>query len=353
MKAARIHEHGGPDVLRVEEVSDPEPGPRDVLVRQTGTSVNHRDIWLRKGLPDATFQLPLPHILGMDISGEVVAVGPEVGSVHIGDRVIANPYVACGQCHACRRQRPHHCARIDEANGGYAELAVVPEDRAIRIADSVPEVYASSFPNTYITAWEMLVEKARVTPDDTVFTWGGTSGLGSAVIDIAKLVGCTVISTAGHEGKLKVLAGLEPDLVLNHHQDDVVAEVMEFTSGAGASVIVEHVGTATWQRTVELAASGARIISAGLTSGRTLEMDVVTMIMKQFSVTGSTLGTMASARAVADQLSKGRLQPLIGRTIPLDSIAQAHETLEGGGTVGKVLIDLTAGQGRQESDGPK
>ena len=340
MKAVRIHKHGGPDVLRVEEVPDPTPGPFDVLVRQEGTSVNHRDIWLRKGLPDETFQLALPCILGIDVAGEVVEAGAEVTSLRVGDRIISNPYIACGTCHACLRQRPHHCARIDISNGAYAELVVVPEARAMRIEPSVPSESAACFANTYITAWEMLIAKARVTPEDVVFIWGGTSGLGSAAIQIAKLAGCRVISTAGNAEKLEVLETLKPDLALNHFTDDVVARVLEFTEGAGASVVFEHVGTATWQRTVELVASGGRIVSAGLTSGRTLEMDVVNMIMKQFSVTGSCLGTMASARGAVQQLNAGRLAPLIGKRLPLSEIARAHELIEKGAVAGKVLVEV-------------
>lgn len=319
---------------------DPTPGPLDVLVRQAGTSVNHRDIWLRKGLPDETFQLALPCILGIDVAGEVVEAGAEVSSLKVGDRIISNPYIACETCHACLRQRPQHCARIDIANGAYAELVVVPEARAIRLEPTVPDESAACFANTYITAWEMLIGKARVTPDDVVFIWGGTSGLGSAAIQIARLAGCRVIATAGSAGKLNVLDTLKPDLALNHFTDDVVARVLEFTDGAGASVVFEHVGTATWQRSVDLVASGGRIVSAGLTSGRTLQMDVVTMIMKQFSVTGSCLGTMASARAAVRQLNAGRLAPLIGKRLPLSRIVQAHEQIERGEVAGKVLLEI-------------
>lgn len=340
MRVALIHSHGGPEVLRVEEVEDPKPGPFDILVHQKYTSVNHRDVWLRKGLPDDTFQLPLPSILGIDVSGEVVSVGSDVTAFCVGDRVISNPYIACGKCHACIRQRPHHCARIDIANGAYAELVVVPEERAMLIAPAVSPENAACFANTYITAWEMLIGKAKITPDDTVFVWGGTSGLGSAAIDIAKLVGCTVISTAGRSEKIEVLEELKPDLILNHYTDNVVSDVMEFTNGVGASVVFEHVGTATWERSVSLAASGARIVSAGLTSGRTLHLDVVNMIMKQFSITGSCLGTMASARAAVRQLNFGRLTPLIGQQIPLLSIVDAHRLIEEGGVAGKILIDI-------------
>lgn len=340
MKAARIHAHGGPEMFRVEEVPDPVIGPNDVLVRQFGTSLNHRDVWLRKGLPGETFQIPLPHILGIDVAGEVVEVGSEVRSLRRGDRIVSNPFIACGRCRACLRLRPEVCASIDIANGAYAELVAVPEARAMKIADSVPVASAACFANTYITAWEMLVRKARITPDDTVFIWAGTSGLGSAAIDIASIIGCDIITTAGSDAKIEFLRGGRASLVINHHHDDVVARVAEYTHGEGASVVFEHVGSATIGRTVDLAASGARIVSCGLTSGRMLELDVVTMIMKQFSMTGSCLGTMASARAAVAQLNRGRLSPLIGRRMPLDSIVEAHEFLESGQAIGKIMIEF-------------
>lgn len=340
MKAARIHAHGGPEVLRVEEVADPVIGPQDVLVRQFGTSLNHRDVWLRKGLPGETFQIPLPHILGIDVAGEVIEVGAEVASLRRGDRIISNPFIACGRCRACLRLRPEICAAIDIANGAYAELVAVPEARAMKIAETVPAASAACFSNTYITAWEMLVRKAGITPDDTIFIWAGTSGLGSAAIDIASIVGCSIITTAGSDDKIALLRRGKADLVLDHHRDDVAGRVAEYTHGEGATVVFEHVGTATIERTVNLAASGARIVSCGLTSGRMLELDVVNMIMKQFSITGSCLGTMTSARAVTEQLNRGRLAPLVGQRMPLTSIVEAHELLESGKAIGKIMIEF-------------
>ncbi|TRW46593.1 alcohol dehydrogenase catalytic domain-containing protein [Georgenia yuyongxinii] len=342
MRAARIHQHGGPEVLRVDEVPEPEPGPRDVVLRQAGTSVNHRDIWLRKGLSDDTFQIPLPSVLGIDVAGEVVAVGDEVEGFRVGDRALANPYIACGSCHACIRQREHLCADIDISNGAYAEYVVVPENRLVALDASVSDEAASCFANTYITAWEMLVNKARITPDDVVLVWAGTSGLGSAAVDIALLAGATVIATAGQPEKIQTLAALGPDLVLNHYEDDVVARVMEFTGGAGASVVFEHVGHATWGRTIDAAASGARIVNAGLTTGQMLETDAVKMIMKQFTITGSCLGTMAAARGAVRQLNRGRLHPLIGERLPLSEIVEAHRLLDEGRVTGKLLIDVTS-----------
>lgn len=341
MRAARIYKHGGPEVFTVEDgVAEPTPGPTDLVIRQTRTSANHRDVWIRKGLSDDTFQIDLPAILGVDFSGEVVEVGRDVTQFSVGDRIVANPQFACGHCHACRGQRPQFCMNVDIANGSYAQLAKVAESQAIRLDDSVSADAAACFANTYITAWEMLINRARLTPEDTVFIWAGTSGVGSAAVDIAKLVNARIITTAGSPGKLDILRRRTSGLVLDHHKDDVVAEVMEATQGVGATVVIEHTGAATWERSMLLASAGARIVNAGLTTGQTLKTDAVIMIIKQLSIMGYSLGTMAGARSAVSFLNNGSLSPLIGETVPLSRIGRAHEMLEGGRVAGKILIDL-------------
>ena len=341
MRAARIYKHGGPDVFRVEEdVPEPDFGPSDLLIRQTHTSANHRDVWIRKGLSDDTFQIALPAILGVDFSGEVVAVGKNVTQFVVGDRVIANPQHPCGRCQACRGQRPQFCMNVDISNGSYAQYAKVAESQAMLIDKSVSPESAACFANTYVTAWEMLINRARLTPEDTVFIWAGTSGVGSAAVDIAKLVNAKIITTAGSAHKLEILRSRTAGRVLDHHNDDVVAEVMEATKGVGASVVIEHTGAATWERSMALASAGGRIVNAGLTTGQTLKTDAVVMIIKQLSIMGYSLGTMAGAQAAVSFLNNGSLSPLIGETVPLSRIGEAHEMLESGGVAGKILINL-------------
>jgi len=341
MRAARIYKHGGPEVFQVEDdVPIPVPGPADLLIRQTRTSANHRDVWIRKGLSDDTFQIELPAILGVDFSGEIVEVGKDVTQFAVGDRIVANPQFACGHCHACRGQRPQYCMNVDIANGSYAQYARVPEGQAIRLDKSVSADAAACFANTYITAWEMLINRARLTPEDTVFIWAGTSGVGSAAVDIAKLVNARIITTAGQPHKLDILRQRTSGLVLDHHKDDIVAQVMEATDGVGASVVVEHTGAATWERSMLLASAGARIVNAGLTTGQTLKTDAVMMIIKQLNIMGYSLGTMAGARAAVSFLNSGSLSPLIGETVPLSRIGDAHRLLDEGGVAGKILVDL-------------
>lgn len=338
MRAVRMHEHGGPDVLRVEEVAEPTPGPGDLLVRMRATTVNHRDVWIRKGHPHPAYHVDLPAILGIDISGEIVEIGDGVDGFSIGERVTANPYIPCGRCEYCIRGRLQYCPHFSVFNGAYAELVVIPAVQAVKVSSGVSDVDAACFPNTYITSWQMLMGKAELTPDDTVFVWAGTSGLGSSAIEIARLAGATVIASAGSERKLEVLRSLEPDLTLDHSRSDLVERVLEYTDGEGATVVFEHVGQATWERSLALAAPGGRIVSAGATSGDDASMNVTAMFVKQLSILGSRLGTMEDAFAAGKQLNAGRFKPLVGATIPFEELAEAHRLMEAGEVIGKVVV---------------
>jgi NADPH:quinone reductase-like Zn-dependent oxidoreductase len=333
-----MHAHGGPEVLRVDEVPEPTPGPGDLLVRMRATTVNHRDVWIRKGHPHPAYHVDLPAILGIDISGEIVGTGEGVEGFANGERVTANPYIPCGRCGYCIRGRFQYCPNFAVFNGAYAELVVIPARQAVKLSAEVSDIDAACFPNTYITAWQMLMGKARLTPDDTVFIWAGTSGLGSAAIEIARLAGAAVIASAGSERKLEVLRRLQPDLSLDHSKPDVVDRVLEFTAGEGATVVFELVGQATWERSLELAAPGGRIVSAGATSGDNAQMDITRMFVKQLSILGSRLGTMEDAFAAGKQLNAGRFKPLVGATIPFEDLAEAHRLMEAGEVIGKVVV---------------
>ncbi len=233
MRAVRIHAHGGPEVLQVDEIPEPTPGPGELLVRLRATSVNHRDIWMRRGHPHPAYQVRLPAILGIDVCGEVLDAGDEIEGFAPGDRVTANPYMECGRCEACVRGRFQYCARFSVYSGTYAEQFLVPARFAVRVDPTVPDEHVAAFPNTYITAWQMLVGKAELSAADTVFVWAGTSGLGSAAIDIAKLAGATVITSAGTEEKREVLRAGRADHVLDHHAADLVERVLELQPRRG------------------------------------------------------------------------------------------------------------------------
>lgn len=338
MRAIRIHAHGGPETLQLDEIPEPEPGPHDLLVRLRATSVNHRDIWIRKGHPHPAYHVDLPAILGIDVCGEVVSVGTEVEGFRSGDRVTANPYMQCGRCDWCVRGRFQYCPNFSVYNGTYADLFLVPAGFAAIVDPSVPDEHVAAFPNTYITAWQMLVGKAEVSAADTVFVWAGTSGLGSAAIEIAKLAGATVITSAGSEEKIDVLRRGTADVVLHHHEPGLVEHVLEATDGHGASIVFEHIGQATWQRSLELCAPGGTVVSAGATSGDDARMNVTYMFAKQLRILGSRLGTMEDTLAAAKHLSAGHFKPLIGSVLPLDEVAEAHRLMEEGLVIGKVIV---------------
>jgi NADPH:quinone reductase-like Zn-dependent oxidoreductase len=339
VRAVRIHRHGGPDVLQVDDIPEPEPGPGDLLVRLRATSVNHRDVWIRRGHPHPAYHVDLPAILGIDVCGDVVAVGTDVDGFRPGDRVTANPYMPCGSCRYCLGGRFQLCPSFSVYTGTYAELFLVPARFAVRVDPAVPDEHVAAFPNTYITAWQMLVGKARVSPEDVVFVWGGTSGLGSAGIQIAKLAGATVLASAGDEEKREVLRHKLPaDHVLDHHASDLVERVLELTDGVGATIVFEHIGRATWARSLELAAPGGTVVVAGATSGDDAATDVTYLFVKQLRILGSRLGTMRDAFDAAHQLSAGRFTPLVGAVLPLEGVAEAHALMDEGKVIGKVIV---------------
>jgi NADPH:quinone reductase-like Zn-dependent oxidoreductase len=338
MRAVRIHAHGGPEVLQVDEVPVPAPGPGDLLVRLRATTVNHRDIWMRRGHPHPAYHVDLPGILGIDVCGDVVEVGSEVGGFRPGDRVTANPYMQCGRCRNCLGGRFQLCSSFRVYNGTYAELFLVPARFAATVDPSVPDEFVAAFPNTYITAWQMLVGKCGVSPTDTVFIWAGTSGLGSAAIEIAKLAGATVITSAGTEEKREVLRRSSADHVLDHHAPDLVARVQELTDGEGASIVFEHIGQATWERSLEIAALGGAVVSAGATSGDDARFNVTYQFVKQLRILGSRLGTMKDTFEAARHLSAGRFTPLIGVVLPLEALGEAHTMMDEGRVIGKVIV---------------
>lgn len=339
MRAVRIHAHGGPEVLQVDDVPEPVPGADDLLVRLRATSVNHRDVWIRRGHPHPAYHVDLPAVLGIDVCGDVVDVGSGVEGFRPGDRVTANPYMPCGRCRYCLEGRFQLCPRFAVYTGTYAEFFLVPARFAVRIDQSVPDEHVAAFPNTYITAWQMLVGKAQVGPADVVFVWAGTSGLGSAGIQIAKLAGATVLASAGDEEKRDVMRrSLPVDHVLDHHAPDLVERVLELTDGNGATIVFEHIGAATWERSLQLAAPGGTIVVAGATSGDDAHTDVTYTFVKQVRILGSRLGTMRDAFDAAAQLSAGRFTPLVGAVLPLDGIAAAHALMDEGKVIGKVIV---------------
>ena len=338
MRAARFHAHGGPEVIAVEAAPDPAPRPGQVLVRVRACALNHLDLWQRRGLERVT--IPFPHISGADVAGEVVAAPG--GELAPGTRVLLQPGLSCGRCAACLDGRDNECRSYDvlgnQSDGGYAELVVVPAANVVPIPDHVGFVAAAAFPLTFLTAWHMLATRARVRPGETVLVIAGASGVGQAAVQVARLHGARVIATAGSDAKLERVRGLGADHVVHHHQQDVVAEVRRFTDKRGVDVVVEHVGQATWDRSVRSLAAGGRLVTCGNTTGWEAAVDLRFLFSRQLSLLGSYMGTKGELLQAVRFLIGGQLVPLVDAVLPLAAAAEAHRRLEHGDVAGKLLL---------------
>ena len=267
MKAVRIHQFGGPEVLTYEDVPDPQPRKDQVLVRVKACSLNHLDVWVRKGLPG----VKLPHILGSDIAGEVAEVGEYVSGFKAGQRVLVAPMHFCGHCVKCVAGLQNQCREFtvlgNAVDGGNCELIAVPAANVIPIPDSLDFNQAASVPLVFVTAWHMLVGLAGVRPGQTVLVLGASSGVGIAAIQIAKLFHCRVITTAGDEAKLEKGRALGADYGINHYKQKISDEVRKITNKEGVDIVVEHVGAATWDESVRSLKSGGTLVTCGATTG--------------------------------------------------------------------------------------
>jgi NADPH:quinone reductase-like Zn-dependent oxidoreductase len=336
--AARFHHHGGPEVIVLETAPDPAPGPGQVLVRIRACALNHLDLWQRRGLDRVT--IPFPHISGAEVAGEVVeAPGGEVAA---GTRVLLQPGLSCGRCAACLDGRDNECRRYDvlgyQSNGGYAELVVVPVANVVPIPDHIAFRDAAAFPLTFLTAWHMLVTRARVRPGETVLVLAGTSGVGQAAVQLARLHGARVIATAGTAAKLDQARALGAEHVINHHEQDIAAEVRRLTDKRGVDVVVEHVGQATWTASVRSLAAGGRLVTCGNTTGWDAAIDLRFLFTRQLSLLGSYMGTKGELLQAASFFFAGRVTPLVDAVLPLADAAEAHRRLERGEVAGKLVL---------------
>jgi NADPH:quinone reductase-like Zn-dependent oxidoreductase len=337
MKAVRFHQHGGPDVLRFEDAPDPQPTSGRAIVRVRACALNHLDLWERRGIERVS--LPLPHISGSDVAGEVVSV--DDGSIAPGTRVMLQPGVRCGDCPSCRSGRDNHCVRYDllgfQSDGGYAEMISTPLDNLIPIPAHVDFITAAAFPLTFLTAWHMLVTRANLSEYDTVLVLAGGSGVGQAAIQLARVFGARVFATSAPE-KMDRTRALGAEAVFDHYAGDYAKEVKRATAGRGADVVVEHVGEATWDRSVRALANGGRLVTCGATTGHRGAMDLRHLFARQLSLLGSYMGTFAELREAASLLFDGRVRPVIDQVFPLAAAADAQRRLEDKEQFGKIVL---------------
>jgi len=339
MKAVRIHQFGGPEVLSYEDVPDPKPRKDQVLIRVRACSMNHLDIFVRGGLPGVN----LPHIMGSDIAGEIVEVGEYVTDLKVGQRVLIAPMHFCNHCAKCvaglQNQCRHFTVLGNGVDGGNCELFAAPRINVIPIPDSLDFNQAASVPLVFVTAWHMLTGRAAIRPGQTVLVLGANSGVGIAAIQIAKLFHARVITTAGDDRKIERARELGADFVINHYQQKISQEVRKITNSEGVDIVIEHVGKATWDESVKSLKAGGTLVTCGATTGPRVELDLRFLFSRQLALLGSYMGTMSELHEVLGHVSAGRLKPVIDRTFPLKEIRAAHEYLEKSQMFGKIVLN--------------
>jgi NADPH:quinone reductase-like Zn-dependent oxidoreductase len=342
MKAVRIHQFGGPEVLTNEDVPDPKLRKDQVLVRVKACSLNHLDIWVRKGLPG----VKLPHILGSDIAGEISEIGEYVTGFQPGQRVLVVPMHYCGRCMKCVAGLQNQCREFtvlgNAVDGGNCELIAVPAANVIPLPDSLDFIQAASVPLVFVTAWHMLVGLAGIRPGQTVLVLGAGSGVGIAAIQIAKMYHCLVITTAGDETKLEKAKALGADYSIDHYKQKISDEVRRITNKEGVDIVVEHVGAATWDESVRSLKIAGTLVTCGATTGPNVSIDLRHLFARQLRLLGSYMGTMGELHEVLGHVFAGRLKPVVDRTFPLSEVRAAHEYLEKSRMFGKVIMTLDA-----------
>jgi NADPH:quinone reductase-like Zn-dependent oxidoreductase len=340
MKAIVYAEHGGPEVLQYKDVPEPQIGPYEVLVRVRACALNHLDLWLRRGAPGIA--VPLPHIPGSDIAGDVARVGDRVTNVKVGERVLLQPGISCGQCEKCLAGEDNLCrayAIFGEAvDGGCAEYVKSPAVNCVPIPEKLSYEEAAAFPLVSLTAWHMLISRAQLKPAETVLILAAGSGVGSAGIQIAKAAGARVIATAGSAAKLAKGKELGADEMINHSTQKIAEEVKRLTGRRGVDVVFEHTGQATWNDSIRSLAVNGRLVTCGATTGYEGAIDIRYLFMRHLSLLGSFMGSKADLLSALELLRRGLLKPVIDIVLPLEKCAEAHRRLEDREQFGKIVL---------------
>ncbi|GAX60740.1 NADPH:quinone reductase and related Zn-dependent oxidoreductases [Candidatus Scalindua japonica] len=331
MKATLFKEHGGVDKLIYTEIEEPEVSSSEVLVKVKACGLNHLDIWVRQGLPGIT--IPLPHILGCEIAGEIAGIGSAVEGLNIGQRVLVAPGINCGKCEYCLNSHDSLCHEFRimgfQVNGGYAEYAKTPAVNIIPVTDKLSFNEWAAVPLVFLTAWNMLKTRGDLTTGEAVLIHAAGSGIGSAAIQIARLSGADVITTVGSDGKMEKARELGADHVINYSREDFAEKVNEITGGRGVDLIFEHIGPETWEKSMLCLKRGGRIVTCGATSGPTVNFDLRFLFAKQLSVSGCYMGSRGELMKVMELIESGRLKSVLDSVFPLkDAVAAQTKMLE-------------------------
>jgi NADPH:quinone reductase-like Zn-dependent oxidoreductase len=339
MRAAIFDQFGGPEVVRVrDDVPVPEPGVGEVRLRVGASGMNHLDLWVRRGLPIET---SMPHIGGADIAGTVDTLGRDVAGWSVGDRVVVNPSLWCGECEWCRKGEEPLCVEYrivgEHTQGGFAEHVVVPARNLHRIPDDYPMDRAAAAPLVFLTAWRGLVTRARLREGQSVLITGASGGVATAAIQIAKLLGATVYAVTSSPWVDRV-AALGADEVYDRTASDYSKEVWRATGRRGVDVVFDSVGGATFQQNLRSLARLGRMVVYGATTGPKGELDARLLFWKQLELLGTTMANQEEFREVMSRVFRGELEPVVDGVRPLDQAREAHERLEAGAAFGNIVL---------------
>lgn len=342
MQAMVLRAHGGPEVLERETIEIAPPGPREVLIRVRAVAMNHMDLWVRRGLPH--LRLPYPFRLGCDVVGVVEELGPGARGAQVGDRVLLQPGVSCGVCSACLAGRDNLCRSYgilgESTQGGYGELLAVPDSNLLPCPANLSNEEAAALPLCLLTAWQMVFKKARVAPGQTVLVQAAGSGVSSLAIQLCKMIGAHVITTAGSEEKAARARQLGADEVINYSTQDFVAEVRKLTGKQGVDAVLEHVGGEVFARSILAARWGGRVVTVGATTGPSTTLDLRQIFFRQVEVLGSTMGSKGDLHEALPLVASGKIKPVVDRVMPLWEAREAHHLLEHRKVFGKLVLTV-------------
>ena len=343
MKAIYFETHGGPEVLTLGERPAPALGAGMVRMDVRASSLNHIDLFLRRGLPG--IKLELPHIPGCDASGVIAEVGAGVTGLKPGDRVLMNPSLTCGTCEFCQRGDVSMCIRFklvgEHTSGACCEQIVLPAQNAIPFPDSMSFEDAASVPLVFVTAWRMLITRGRLRAGEDVLIHGASAGVGIACIQIAKVAGARVIAVASTDEKLDLCRELGADVLIHSENEDVARRVRDLTGRRGVDVVVDYVGKATWQKSLQCLSRGGRLVTCGATTGYNPEEDLRHIFYRQLEVIGSTMGSHNELMAPLNLIFEGRMRPVVSAVFELKDTAEAHRVMEARKSLGKIVIRVS------------
>jgi NADPH:quinone reductase-like Zn-dependent oxidoreductase len=341
MKALRIHRHGDPSVLVWEDVAMPRPERGEVLVKVLATSINHLDVWVRRGMPG--FPVPFPRILGCDGIGEIAELGAGVSHLKIGQKVVLEPGYSDDELRdqaaveGWDHLLPDYGIRGEHSDGFDAQYVAIDARYLCPLPDGLDPLAAAAVPLVFLTAWGMI-ERAEVEPDDTVLVIGGASGVGSAAIQIASHLGARVLATAGSAAKRDLCQDLGAEEAIDHSDANWPKRVKDLTDGEGVDVVVEHVGPATWKGSMRSLAREGRLVTCGGTTGAEVAITLPHLFIKNQTIMGSTMGPASALPVIFDRIARGHYRPVVARTMPMSDAAAAHRMLEAREVAGKIVL---------------